>query len=536
MQNEFDFVIVGAGSAGCVLANRLSESGRFSVLLLEAGPRDWLPWIHLPIGYGKTMFHHRVNWQFQTEPEPELGQRRIYWPRGRVLGGSSSINGLLNIRGHRDDYEHWQRLGNHGWGWDDVRPFFLRLENNVRGASAFHGDQGPLSISDVPQQHELMDAIIRGANELGIASNADFNGPRQEGVGYFQLTTRQGLRCSTAVAYLRPARGRSNLCIRTQAQATRILFEERRASAVEYLLRGRPQQARVRRELIVAAGAVQSPQLLQVSGIGDAAHLAGIGVPSLLHRPEVGRNLQDHLQIRLMYKVSKPITTNDDLRSWWRKARIGLRWLLWRSGPLAIGINQGALFARVQPDATRPDVQFHFGTLSADLAGAKPHPWSGTTFSVCQLRPSSRGTILARSASLLEAPAIQPNYLSAEADRQTAIAAVRLARRLARSRALQPYLCEEYRPGPAYGDSDEDLLAFARDYGATIFHPVGTCRMGNDAAAVVDARLRVRGVQGLRVIDASIMPTIPSGNTHIPTVMIGERGADFILEDHKENA
>jgi len=536
MQSTFDFVILGAGSAGCVLANRLSEDGRFRVLLLEAGARDWLPWIHLPIGYGKTMFHRQVNWQFHTEPEPELGQRRIYWPRGKVLGGSSSINGLLSIRGHRDDYEHWHRLGNPGWSWDDVRPFFIRLENNVRGASAFHGDQGPLSISDVPQHHELMDAIIGGANELGIATNADFNGPQQDGVGYFQLTTRKGLRCSTAVAYLRPARGRSNLHISTHAQATRILFAGQRAIGVEYLLKGQPHQARVRRELIIAAGAVQSPQLLQVSGIGDAAHLARIGVPLLQHRPEVGRNLQDHLQIRLMYKVSKPITTNDDLRSLWGKTRIALQWLLWRRGPLAIGINQGALFARVQPDATRPDVQFHFGTLSADLAGAEPHPWSGTTFSVCQLRPLSRGSILARSASALDAPAIFPNYLSAEADRQVAIAAVRLARRLARSKALQPYLSEEYRPGPGYGDSDEALLAFVRDYGATIFHPVGTCRMGSDPAAVVDSRLRVRGIQGLRVIDASIMPTIPSGNTHIPTVMIGERGADFLLQDHKGNA
>lgn len=531
---SFDFVIVGAGSAGCVLANRLSENGRFRVLLLEAGARDWLPWIHLPIGYGKTMFHRRVNWQFHTEPEPELGQRRIYWPRGKTLGGSSSINGLLNIRGHRDDYEHWRNLGNPGWGWDDVQPCFLRLENNVRGASEFHGDQGLLAISDVPQRHELMDAIIGGANELGITRNADFNGRQQDGVGYFQLTTRNGLRCSTATAYLRPARRRSNLHICTHAQATRILFEGRRASGVEYLHKGQLRLAFARRELIVAAGAVQSPQLLQVSGIGDAAHLARIGVPLQQHLPDVGRNLQDHLQVRLMYKVGRPITTNDDLRSWWGKACIGLQWLLWRSGPLAIGINQGALFARVQPGVTRPDVQFHFATLSADLAGAKPHPWSGTTFSVCQLRPLSRGSILARSASVLEAPAIQPNYLSAKEDRQLAIAAVRLARRLAHSQALRPYLVEEYRPGPQYGNDDEDLLTFVRDYGTTIFHPVGTCRMGSDATAVVDSRLRVRGIQGLRVIDASIMPTIPSGNTHIPTVMIGERGADFLLQDHQD--
>ncbi|WP_374402876.1 GMC family oxidoreductase [Niveibacterium sp.] len=531
-QAEYDFVVVGAGSAGCVVANRLSESGRFSVLLLEAGPRDWLPWIHLPIGYGKTMFHPKVNWQFKTEPEPELKNRQIYWPRGRTLGGSSAINGLLNIRGHHADYDHWRDLGNPGWGWDDVKPHFIRLENNVRGASEHHGDNGPLSISDVPQNHELMDAVIRGANEIGIASNADFNGAKQDGVGYFQLTTRKGLRCSAAVAYLKPARTRANLHIVTEAHTTRILFEGNRASGVHYLHKGRPRQALARREVIVSAGAVQSPQLLQVSGIGDPAHLAEIGVPLRHALPEVGRNLQDHLQIRLMYKVSKPITTNDDLRTPWGKARIGLQWLLKRSGPLSIGINQGALFARVQPGAQRPDVQFHFGTLSADLAGAQPHPWSGTTFSVCQLRPSSRGTVLARSASSLDAPAIQPNYLSTEHDREVVTRAVRLARTLARSEALQPYLIDEYRPGADYGERDEDLLEFARDYGATIFHPVGTCRMGSDAASVVDSRLRVRGIDGLRMIDASIMPTIPSGNTHIPTVMVGERGAALVREDH----
>jgi choline dehydrogenase len=535
MHSTFDFVIVGAGSAGCVLANRLSEDGRFSVLLLEAGPRDWLPWIHLPIGYGKTMFHRQVNWQFHTEPEPELGQRRIYWPRGKTLGGSSSINGLLNIRGHPDDYRHWHALGNPGWNWDEVLPAFIRLENNVRGASPWHGERGPLHVSDVPQQHELMDAIISGAAELGIAGNADFNGPCQEGVGYFQLTTRQGLRCSTAVAYLRPARGRANLQICTHAQATRILFNGRRAVGVAYLQQGKPCQAQARRELIIAAGAVQSPQLLQVSGIGDAEHLARIGVPLLLQRPEVGRNLQDHLQTRLMYKVGKPITTNDDLRSLWGRTRIALQWLLWRSGPLAIGINQGALFARVQPDATRPDVQFHFGTLSADLAGAQAAPLVGYhLLGVSAPPPLTRQR--SRAQRLGAGSSGHPAQLSVRReDRQVAIAAVRLARRLARSRALRPYLIEEYRPGPDCGDSDDDLLDFVRNHAATIFHPVGTCRMGNDAAAVVDSRLRVRGIDGLRVIDASIMPTLPAGNTHIPTVMIGERGADFLLQDHKDS-
>ncbi|MBK1681395.1 GMC family oxidoreductase [Rhodocyclus tenuis] len=525
-----DYIVIGAGSAGATLAARLSENGRYSVLLLEAGPQDRSPWIHLPIGYGKTMFHPLLNWRLYSEPEPGMAGRRIYWPRGRCLGGSSSINGLIYIRGQAADYEHWAALGNAGWGWHKVLPYFVRSEDNQRGASDYHGAGGPLAVSDIGAPHELMEAIIAGAESIGVARNDDFNGAQQEGVGYFQLTTRRGIRCSSATAYLRPARARRNLRVETDAQATRLLFSGARASGVEYRQRGKLRSATAAREVILAAGAVHSPQLLELSGIGDASRLAALDIPLVQHLPGVGENLQDHLQLRLIYKVAKPITTNDDLRNLAGKARIGLQWLFKRSGPLAIGINQGGLFTRVLEESATPDIQFHFGTISAEMAGADPHPWSGCTFSVCQLRPESRGSIHVHSRDPALAPQIRPNYLAAETDRRIAVAALRYARRLAATVALAPYLSAEYRPGPEVA-SDEQLLQFARDYGATIFHPVGTCAMGNGEQAVVDQCLRVRGVSGLRVADASIMPTLVSGNTNAPAIMIAEKAAAMILED-----
>ncbi len=526
----FDYIIVGGGTAGCVLANRLTEDGVTRVLVLEAGPRDNYLWIHIPIGYGKTMFHPVYNWGFDTEPEPGMNGRRIYWPRGRGLGGSSSINGLIYVRGQPRDYDGWAAEGNNGWSWQDVLPYFIRSEGNRRGASATHGADGPLVCSDIGTKHELIEAIIAGAEELGVPRTDDFNGGVQEGAGYYQLFTNRGWRCSTAVGYLRPAQRRPNLAVEVGAQATRILFDGTRATGVEYLQSGERRRVSATREVILAAGSLQSPQLLQLSGIGPGPLLQAFGIPVVHDLPGVGENLQDHLQLRLIYKCTKAITTNDDLASTWRSARIGVQWLLRRTGPLAVGINQGGLFTRVMPDSASPDIQFHFATLSADLAGAKPHPFSGFTMSVCQLQPTSRGHVRIKSADPLAAPAMQPNYLSTERDRQCAVAGVKFARRLAATDAMRPYVQEEYRPGPA-ASTDAELLEFARNFGATIFHPSGTCKMGSDPMAVVDDRLRVRGITGLRVVDCSIMPSLVSGNTNAPVVMIAEKASDLILAD-----
>jgi len=523
-----DYIVVGAGSAGCVLANRLTADGHHRVLLLEAGPEDRYLWIHIPIGYGKTMFHKVYNWGYETDPDPGMNGRRLYWPRGRCLGGSSSINGLIYVRGQPEDYDAWRDAGNPGWGWKDVLPYFVRSEHNSRGASEAHGGDGPQWCSDIGVKHELMEAIIGAGEELGVPRTEDFNAGRQEGVGYYQLFTRRGWRCSSAVGYLKPARSRGNLEVRTGAQATRVLFEGGRAVGVEYRQDGRLHEARAAREVILSAGALQSPQLLQLSGIGPAELLREHGIPVVADVPGVGENLQDHLQVRSTYKVSKPITTNDELASIGGRVRIGLQWLLSRKGPLAVGINQGGLFTKVLPESATPDIQFHFATLSADVAGGAPHPWSGCTFSVCQLRPESRGRVRIKSPDPFAPPSMQPNYLSTGRDRRCVIEGLRFSRRLAATSALAPYIAGEYRPGSEVV-SDADLLQFARNYGQTIFHPSGTCKMGSDPMAVVDAQLRVRGVGGLRVVDCSIMPTLVSGNTHAPVVMIAEKAADLIM-------
>jgi choline dehydrogenase-like flavoprotein len=528
----YDYVIVGAGSAGCVLANRLSADGRHSVLLLEAGPRDRYPWIHIPIGYAKTMFHPVVNWRFYTEPDPGMNGRKVYWPRGRTLGGSSSINGLISIRGQREDYDHWAALGNPGWAYKDVLPWFRVLEHNVRGSNDYHGADGPLWASDIGQRHPLVDAFIDAAVELGIPRNDDFNGATQEGAGYYQLTTRRGLRCSTAVAYLRPAQSRANLHVQTDAHATRVEFDGRRARGVVYRQGDRDVEATARREVILAAGAIQSPQLLQLSGIGPPDLLQRFGIGVVRPLPGVGENLQDHLQARVVFRCTRPITTNDALASWWGKLGIGLDFVLRRRGPMAVGINQGGLFARAMPDATRPDVQFHFATLSSDMAGSPVHAFPGFTMSVCQLQPESRGFVRITTPDPLAAPAMQPNYLSTPRDRATLIAGLRLARRLAATRAMTPLVAGEYRPGDN-ATTDDELLEFARNTGGTIFHPSGTTKMGpvSDPAAVVDAHLRVHGCDALRVVDCGIMPTLVSGNTNVPAVMIAEKIAATMLAD-----
>jgi choline dehydrogenase len=534
MNQDFDYIVVGAGSAGSTLAGRLSEDGQSTVLLLEAGPPDDSFWIHLPIGYGKTMWSKTYNWCLETDPEPNMNGRRIYWPRGKTLGGSSSINGLIYIRGQREDYDHWAALGNVGWSYADVLPYFIKSESNQRGAGPYHGADGPLSVSDIGDKDELIEAFIAGATHIGVPATNDFNGRHQEGAGYYQLTTRNGWRCSTATAFLKPARGRKNLRIETRAQATGLLIEQGRAVGIRYQQGGVEKTCRCRGEVLLTAGAIHSPQLLQLSGIGPAPLLQRLGIPVVHHLPGVGENLQDHLQIRLIFECTRPITTNDAMNSWLGQAKLGLQWLLHRSGPLAVGINQGGCFMQTLPGPTRrPDVQFHVATLSADMAGGKVHPFSGFTMSVCQLRPESRGHIRVRSTNPFEPPEIQPNYLDTEHDREVAVAGVKAARAIAAAPAMQPYVKREVKPGPEAHD-DADLMEFCRNNGATIFHPSGTCRMGSDSLAVVDERLRVHGIRGLRVVDCSVMPTLLSGNTNAPAIMMAEKAADMIREDARK--
>jgi choline dehydrogenase len=513
----FDYVIVGAGSAGCVLANRLTEDGRHSVLLLEAGPPDTNPWIHVPIGYGKTMFHPVLNWGFQTEPDPKMNGRRVYWPRGRTLGGSSAVNGLIHIRGQPEDFDAWEAQGADGWGFKEVDKYFSKsLE--------------VLSVEPIRLKSELVDAFIRAGKDLGIPRNDDFNGAQQEGAGYLHLTTRHGRRCSAATAYLKPALQRNNLTVETGAHVASIVLEGRRASGVRFLRKGTEHRVNAKREVVLAAGSLQSPQLLQLSGIGPGELLQRHGIPVVADLPGVGKNLQDHLALRLIFKCTRPITTNDDLKNLWRKARTGLRYLLFRSGPMAIGVMTGGLITRVLPDARTPDLQVFISTVSAEQRGAAPHPFPGFTLVYYPMRPTSRGWVQIRSRDAREAPALHANYLATEYDRRIMVEGAKLARRLAATPSLSPYVLEELQPGPQV-TSDEALLEAVRNFGSSGYHPVGTCRIGKDALAVVDPRLRVRGVEGLRVVDASVMPAVPSGNTNAGTLMIGEKGADLIRED-----
>ena len=527
--DAYDFIVIGAGSAGCALANRLSADPANRVLLLEAGGRDRNFWIHVPVGYYRTIFDPKLGWGYQTEPEPGLNGRRIPWPRGKVLGGSSSINGLVYIRGQKEDFDHWRQLGNPGWSYDDVLPYFKRSEDQARGPDAYHGAGGPLSVGD-SARHELVEAYIQACLDLGIPRNDDFNGAVQEGAGYFQLTNRKGFRCSAAVAYLRPARKRANLSIETGALVRRIVLDGRRALAVAYRQNGAERTVAARREIVLAAGAIGSPQILQLSGIGPGAHLQSHGIEVLHDLPGVGGNLQDHFQARSVYRCARPITLNDRVRSPWQKLLMGLEWFVFRTGPLTVGAGQGGIFARTRPELATPDVQFHIILFSADRPGQPLHPFSGFTASVCQLRPESRGTVLIRAPDPEAHPAIVANYLAAETDRRCIIGGLRLARRLAATEPLRPYIAEEIEPGPDKA-SDDDLLAHARERGSTIFHPSGSCMMGPRAnpMAVVDPELRVHGLAGLRVADASIMPTVVSGNTNAACIMIGEKAADLML-------
>ena len=534
---EYDYIIVGAGSAGCVLANRLTENGRHRVLLLEAGRSDLQFWIQVPIGYGKTYYDPKNNWMYQSEPIPGLNDRVNYFPRGKVLGGSSSINAMVYSRGQAGDFDDWEALGNPGWGWKDILPLYKRMEDHDLGAGPYHGAGGPLHVTEISKAvHPLTHVYVKAGQEAGLDFNPDLNGASIEGVGIYQINTRGGLRMSASRAYLWPARRRANLRIETDALATRVLLDGKRAVGVAYQRYGKMREARAGREVILAGGSVNSPQLLQLSGIGPAELLRAHGIEVLHDSSAVGRNLQDHLCFDHVYRSKMP-SLNEDLYPWWGKLAAGLRYVLTRRGPLSLSVNQGGGFFRSRPDSDRPDIQLYFSPLTYEKAPPgvralmRPDPFPGFIISVSPCRPTSRGHLEIRSRDPHIAPAIYPNYLSTNHDVEELLAGAKFLRKLAAAPSLAAIIDEEMKPGPAV-QSDEERIADIRSRCYSVFHPVSTCRMGSDPTEnVVDHRLKVHGLANLRVIDASIFPTVTSGNTNAPAIMVGEKGADLVLAD-----
>jgi choline dehydrogenase len=530
---EYDFIVIGAGSAGCVLAARLSDSGRYSTLLLEAGGEDSGFWIRSPLGYPMLFSNPKVNWMFDSEPIVELNGRTTYQPRGKVLGGTSSINGLVYIRGHPRDYDEWSQRGCTGWSFDEVLPYFRKAEDQQRGEDQFHGVGGPLKVSDHQEQYELADAIISAGVQAGISANRDFNGAGQEGIGYYQTTSYRGRRWSTATGYLNPARGRANLVVETYAHATDITVDNGQAVGVEYLTKYGKKRARARGEIIVSAGVFGSPQLLLLSGIGPAEHLVQMGVPVLHNLPAVGGNLHDHFYIQLMFRCPRPITLNDVASSWVRKLGAGAQYVFLKKGVLSTnGVYAGA-FVRSSSDLERPDLQINMNAWSVATRTRKgmiPHPFPGFTLSPVHLKPEGRGSVRLKSADPGASPAINMRFLATEYDLRAIVAGIRIVRSISQQPALKPFVSREIQPGLNV-ESDSEMENFVRAFGYANLHPVGTCRMGVDPAAVVDPRLRVNGIARLRIVDSSVMPNITAGNTNAPTIMIAEKASDMILTD-----